>query len=304
VEANKAWHMKPLQDNALRFDTFALKLNGSGEPTNLSGSNVQVKTFIYQCADLADQQRLPLSFHQVFGTPMKMAVHYPVACTYENVFEVETLPGSCSLLMDKEAISGEYQIWINDQAVQDFKDQFVYDHRNQISNITAMLQKGQNTLRIEVTVQHDFDGIVDALYLLGDFGITFKPDACPMITTTDHMSAIHSGPYPTLPFYSGTTLFKRTENLERVPQSERFILTLSDLDKNVHDCLEVVVNGSSLGVRAWTPYQWEGPASILKEGENEIEVKVTNTLIGLLEGKSFDYDTHTLKDVKDASMES
>jgi alpha-L-rhamnosidase len=298
LAANYAWHMKPLQDNALRFDTFLLKVNegkGTGEPTNLSGSNVQVKTFIYQCADLAEQQRLPLSFQQVFGTPMKMAVHYPVACTYENVFEVEALPSSCSLLMDKEAISGEYQIWINDQAVTHFKDQFVYDHRNQLANITSLLQKGQNTLRIEVTVQHDFDGIVDALYLLGDFGISFSPKARPMITTIDEMSMIKPGPYPSLPYYSGTISFKRKEILDIIPQSERFILTFSDLDKNVHDCLEVVVNGHSLGVRAWTPYQWEGPAFILKEGENEIEVKITNTLIGLLEGKSFDYGSHTLK---------
>ncbi|MBY0147011.1 glycosyl hydrolase [Neobacillus niacini] len=301
VAANNAWHMKPLQDNALRFDTFLLRVNegkGSDEPTNLSGSNVQVKTFIYQCADLAEQQRLPLSFHQVFGTPMKMAVQYPVACTYENVFEVEALPSSCSLLMDKEAISGEYQIWINDQAVTHFKDHFVYDHRNQLANITSMLQKGQNTIRIEVTVQHDFDGIVDALYLLGDFGISFSAKDCPMITTIEEMSVIKHGPYPLLPYYAGTISFKRTESLDTFPKSERFILALRDLDENVHDCLEVVVNGRSLGVRAWTPYQWEGPTAILNKGDNEIEVKVTNTLIGLLEGKSFDYGTHTLKVLK------
>lgn len=301
VEVNKTWHMRPLQDNVLRLDTFELTINdqqGTGGSMKSSGSIVQVKTFIDQCADLSEQQKLPLTFDQVFGTPMKMAINYPVACTFERVFEIEDLPGSCSVLMDKEAISGEYQIWINDHAVTNFKDQFVYDHRNQVSDVLSMLQKGQNTLRIDVTVHHDFDGLVDALYLIGDFGIKFNPDARPIITMIDNMSPIDRGPYPSLPFYAGTILFKRTEILKIVPQSKRFILTLGDLDKNVHDCLEVIVNGNTLGVRAWTPYHWEGPTSILNEGENLVEVKVTNTLIGLLEGKLFDYDTHTLQEVR------
>ena len=39
---------------------------------------------------------------------------------------------------------------------------------------------------------------------------------------------------------------------------------------------------------------------ILQLGENKIEIKVTNTLIGLLEGKTFDdYDTHTLRNVNE-----
>jgi len=69
------------------------------------------------------------------------------------------------------------------------------------------------------------------------------------------------------------------------------------LDKHIHDCIEVLVNGRSLGVKAWTPYQWEGASQILHQGDNELEVRITNTLIGLLEGKYFDYQEHQLREV-------
>lgn len=302
VKANEAWQMKSLQDNIIRFDTFELKVKGDQEAqyTN-SGSEVHVKTFIDQCADFSEQQTLPLAFHQVFGTPMKMNVKYPLSCTYEKVFEIEDLPGYCFLLMDKEAISGEYQILINNTAVSEFKNQFVYDHRNQTCDITALLQKGQNTLRVNVTLHYDADGVVDPLYLLGHFGVTFDSNARPVMTKIDQntLTPIQHGPLLQHPYYAGKTLLKRKESLENIPITEYFTLRLSDLDRNFHDCLEVIVNGYSLGVRAWTPYQWEGPTSILQLGENEIEIKVTNTLIGLLEGKSFDYDTHTLKNVNE-----
>ncbi|PMC37965.1 hypothetical protein CJ195_10235 [Bacillus sp. UMB0899] len=299
VKAHEPWQMKPLQGNVMRFEKFNLTINDSQESSD-TGSEVQVKTFIDQFTDVADKESLPLSFHQVFGTPMKMSVKYPLSCIYEKEFDIEALPGKCSIFMDKEAISGQYQIWVNDQAVSNFKNQFVYDHRNQICDITSILQNGKNKLRIEVTLFHDTDGVVDPIYLIGDFGVAFGPNDQPIMTKIDQsmLISIQHGPLPLLPYYAGTVLFKRNEHLDNLPNSEKFALHLSDLDKNFHDCLEVRINGYSLGVRAWTPYRWEGPTSILKAGKNEIEVKVTNTLIGLLEGKTFDYETHTLFNVE------
>lgn len=48
------------------------------------------------------------------------------------------------------------------------------------------------------------------------------------------------------------------------------------------DVLEVVVNGRSAGVRLWEPYGVE-VTGLLVEGENEIELRVANTLVNLLE---------------------
>ena len=60
----------------------------------------------------------------------------------------------------------------------------------------------------------------------------------------------------------------------------------------IHDCIEVIVNGESLGVRAFAPNCWHVRKGLLRK-ENEIEIIYTNTLIHMLEGSYFDYDTHT-----------
>ena len=59
----------------------------------------------------------------------------------------------------------------------------------------------------------------------------------------------------------------------------------------LHDCLELFVNGVSLGIRAFAPNTWHVKAGVLQK-ENTFELRYTNTLIHMLEGSYFDYDVH------------
>jgi hypothetical protein len=304
ISAVGLWDMQAEGDNAVRFDTFELQL-ASGEDGHFTQDNstiVQAKTFIDQCEDIACQQRLPLRFSQLFGTPMKLSAAYPIRCRYTVTFQVEQLPSVCYMLKDQGAIGGNYILTINDCSFTEehFSPQFVYDHRNQTCDVQAALKPGLNSLTVEVTVEHDWDGVVDALYLCGDFAVQFDDSGRPALSEPRKKSTLHSGPIDGYPFYAGTIAFKRLEELENVSGGDtfdRFTMRLLDGDPHFHDCAEVLVNGHSLGVRSWSPYEWSGSSSLLREGMNEIEVKVTNTLIGLLEGKTFNYETHTLQDV-------
>lgn len=112
-------------------------------------------------------------------------------------------------------------------------------------------------------------------------------------------SELHRGPYDGYPYYAGTLTFSREMELSALPSEDTFLLEFSGWDPDFHDCAEVRVNGRSLGVRAWTPYVWEGRTEWLNKGKNVVEVAVTNTLIGMLEGKYFDYRTHALKEAAD-----
>ena len=49
------------------------------------------------------------------------------------------------------------------------------------------------------------------------------------------------------------------------------------------DVLDVHVNGAPAGVRLWDPYTIE-VTDLVREGENEISLSVTNTLVNLLSG--------------------
>jgi hypothetical protein len=150
---------------------------------------------------------------------------------------------------------------------------------------------------VKVSIENDWDGVVDAFYIMGDFGVRFNEENVSVITSLPDKTQTLEGPYERLPFYAGTISFKQSVNLTTLPETEDFVVKFDEFD-HFHNCADVLINGQSLGVRAWTPYEWSGKTSILVPGENVIEVQVTTTLIGLLEGKYFDYDTHSLKDIR------
>lgn len=295
INATDDWAMAPLQENMLRVAEFDLRLLAHGEAI----CTVQAKTFIDQCEDLAKKQSLPVQFRQTFGIPMKVKIAYPIDVSYQTAFTVEDMPSRCSMVMDCHAIQGELDIFINGTLINmdHFQREFVYDHNNVVCDIRSLMKKGINIIEIKGTIHHDWEGVVDPLYIKGDFGVDFSEELQPILTDIPKNSPTLIGPYKGLPHYAGTISFQKKLNLDRLPETMNFTLQFREFE-HFHECAEVFVNGHFLGVRAWSPYKWEGKSSLLSVGENVIEVKVTNTLVGLLEGKYFDDETHTLKDIR------
>lgn len=306
VDAAGEWELKPLGPNAVRLDRFRMTIQTEegGTAGEEQGDWVEVKTLIDQCADLSERRGLPVAMSQLFGTPMKLSLSYPLRVRYTVEFAVEALPESCRLLMDAGAVSGDWTIRINEGARgrEHFRPDFLYDHRNVSCDILPLLREGVNLLEVEVTAAHDWDGLVDALYVTGSFGVRCEQEASEnggaprAVLTAPVLRAgqLDAGPYPGLPYYAGQLSLRRSVTLDSLPDEPVFRLTFAGWDEHFHDCAEVFVNGLPLGVRPWTPYEWTGDASLLREGENELEVRVTNTLAGLLEGRRFDYANHQL----------
>lgn len=302
IDFSGPWEITNVQENMLRFNVFDLRIASCSkrldEEDHYTGE-VQAKTFIDQCEDLAKKRMLPVQFKQTFGTPMKVNLGYPIHVRYQTEFLVGQLPDQCSLVMDQHAISGDLTLYINDHVVplEDFQRKFVYDHNNIVCDVKTLLVKGVNTIQVKGQVHHDWDGLVDSLYMMGDFGIEFDRALRPVMTELPSHAQSIVGPYKGLPYYAGTVLCRKTIDLEKVPHTNKFLLNF-DKVKDFHECAEVIVNGHSLGVKAWSPYEWIGKTDILSAGHNVIEVKVTNTLIGLFEGKYFNYETHEYNDVR------
>lgn len=302
VDGSGPWKITHVQKNMIRLNSFDLSIDPGGKivgAENKCGGEVQAKTFIDQCEDLAEKQLLPIQMRQTFGTPMKVGLNYPIHVQYQTSFSVKQLPKHCSLVMDQNAISGDLDIYMNGNVVplKDFQRKFVYDHNNVVCDIQEFIVQGRNTVEISGKVHHDWDGVVDSLYMMGDFGVEFDQRLSPVMTQSPTKVDSLIGPYQGLPYYAGTVSFKKIIELDKVPDTNRFQLYFDKL-QDFHECAEVIVNGHSLGVKAWSPYRWEGQTAFLLQGDNVIEVKVTNTLIGLFEGKFFNYDTHEYHDVQ------
>lgn len=102
------------------------------------------------------------------------------------------------------------------------------------------------------------------------------------------------------PFYSGTMTYERSFSLEALTGGVSLGELPDTLDLSLgfsvpmHDCTEVLVNGHGLGVKAYAPYVWTCGRGCLREGENRVTVRITNTLANMLDGTYFDYDGHRL----------
>lgn len=295
IKKEGEWRRKPEQLNVLRMDHFELRAGRVDGDLPESGAKVQVKTFIDQLADISDDQQVPLAFSQIFGTPMKMQAAYPLQAMYTASFVVDHIPNVCYLLMDRGAISGDWEICLNGNRIlpQHMEETFVYDYMNRRVDIRSYLQSGINTMHVRVKLEHDWDGVVDALYVIGDFAVCTE-DRLPALTQAMEYGPLTSDRIEGYPYYAGTILYKKTFEISELPDAEKFVLRFADWSPDFHDSAEVIVNGHSLGARPWTPYEWQGSTDLLRSGANEVEVRVTTTLIGLLEGRRFDYQTHTL----------
>ena len=305
ISAQAEWKLTAYQNNVLRFGTFRFMVDRENVGLalrwheGLEGDNwplVETRPFINQCADVASSQALPLQFRQSFGSPMHSSLAYPLHCWYQTTFLVEHLPPVCKVIMDEDAIGGSYTLYLNRHEIpaQNFMPIFEHGYRQQGCDVHHLLKQGLNSLVVHVEVQRDEDGVRDPLYLSGPFGVSFDALKVPVIGNAPETGRIKSGIQEGYPYFAGTLSFTREIMLDVVPDEQMFSLVPEGWDAYMHDCVEVLVNGSSLGVCCWSPYRWQGESSLLRQGENTVEVRVTNTLSGMLEGSYFDEGSHQI----------
>ncbi|MBW7453407.1 hypothetical protein K0U00_05080, partial [Paenibacillus sepulcri] len=294
ITSEAQWIVEPLGPNMIRLDRFSLHLPGEEE-----GILVGVKTFIDQCEDLAAVQALPVAFRQSFGTPMKVGMDYPLEVTYRTRLLVTDLPAECSLVMDELAISGEWVLMVNGTSFR--RDQFrateLYDYRNISSDIASMLRVGDNEISVSVRISSDEDGLLDAIYLAGSFGVELQPtlgSALPVISAVPRTAASLPHHYTEgFPYYAGALRFTRQLDMSLPARTDEIDIQFADWETTLS--VQIRLNGHDLGVQSWSPYRWRASSAQLRSEGNTIEVDITNTLVGLLEGAYFDYREHKLQ---------
>ncbi|MFM9281568.1 hypothetical protein [Paenibacillus jiagnxiensis] len=310
MSAEGPWTIEALQPNNLRLGDFLLKVLRDDGTTVVDAYKVACKTFIEQVAPLAQDGGLPFVFRQEFGVPKKAGLAYPFHCVYETSFDLQYELPDALLFMDRTAIAGEWSITMNGQELLPghFHRNEITDHDNIACEIGHLLRLGRNVLNLKVAVTRDWDGLLDPLYIRGNFGVHWGTDGVPVLMApSSEVPVLQAGPYPGYPHYAGTFRFRR-----KLRKSEEAVLqgagnqtrghsgvsrTESGFSMefdhwNIEDTAEIRVNGSSLGVRPWSPYRWHGSSEILSRQGNEVEVYITNTLIGVLEGNRFDKTLH------------
>lgn len=163
-----------------------------------------------------------------------------------------------------------WKVFINGNEVSKTKGKYWIDKSFPEFAIGEFLKPGKNTLTIKAPRMHILAEVMP-VYLLGDFLV--KPAKQGFEITGGAIESLGSWREAGLPFYS-----------QKVSYSEKFAISKTNnsvykvkLKKWNGSVAEVFVNSQSAGLIAWQPDELD-VTPLLKEGENEITVKVTGSL--------------------------
>ncbi len=201
---------------------------------------------------------------------------YPVTLWYRTSFEAEYFPERTALLVD--GFSGScYELYINGNKIEDKGTRSKLDAEIKEINIKPFIQEGKNLVAVKLIVKRRTDGILDLLKIVGNFALRKKGKEQVIVRATDHLST-GSWTKQGYPFYSGTVSYNQTVTIPQKYLDGKLFLEVECGE----DVLEVIVNENPPVIVPWHPYKID-ITNLVKEGENKIQLKVTNTLINTLE---------------------
>jgi hypothetical protein len=254
---------------------------------------------IVQAIPLADQlARGRFPFHPVFEryfgcSPELVFSEFHVR--YQTFFEC-TYAGAVQLVMEPGSIVGEWAISVNQGApmgAELFKPTTAHVRGSLGVDITARLQQGENTIQVEVVTDRPDGGLLNPLYLAGDFGVALGPAR---LVDRKKTGAFEQYEGNLLPYYAGVILYTTRFVLDHVPSADDVILHF-EYDCPFHEATEVSINGSPYQPVVWQPRCVLLSTEYLTVGENILNTRVYTTLIRPFEGQWFDYETHQVRDV-------
>lgn len=278
------WKIDLEEDNALRLDKFKIH----PDPKN-KGIDRGWHQPTYADHRWAETRPRP------FENPTEKTAYW-----YRTRFIADLIPSKLSLVMDRNAIQGTYQIYLNGCQLPGnaFRPTFRYDHANATCSLVQRIAKGKNVIAIRLEPARPGDGLVDAMYLFGRFQIKAWHRVYPRLVPPQETGPIFDLNAAGLPFFAGTVAYSQDITLSTLPQTEHFEIDLDHVMKKRADVVEIKINGQSLGVRAWPPYRWTADTALLKQGKNRVVIRVTNTLEKLLTGMAFQPRTNKMVPVK------
>ncbi len=189
-----------------------------------------------------------------------------------RIMMIDPVPDA-RLVMDASAVGGEWAVRVNGQEVTGWREERVYDCKNRVAEIGAMLRGGSTpTLNvISVETSGPGRGLHEALYLYGDFACEFRyahrslpflrGDGGAMeIDTLQDWAALGR------PTFSDAAVYHRMMSVET---DGHYVLDLG----RVEGVAAVSVDGEEREVLAWPPFTCELE---LAAGEHELAIEVTN----------------------------
>lgn len=202
---------------------------------------------------------------------------YPVVVWYRTGFTVDYLPERLSLLID--GFSGShYTLYVNGNEVTDPGFRSKLDAEIKEIEIGRYVHEGNNSIAVRLIAEKRTNGILDLLKIIGNFSLTERNGE---YVIGEKEATIETGDWTKqgYPYYSGTIIFMSEVTIPgKYLQGKLFL----EVDCG-EDVLEVSFNGKRGVVQPWHPYRID-VSTMVVAGANTVELKITNTLMNVLEG--------------------
>lgn len=163
-----------------------------------------------------------------------------------------------------------WKVLINGHEVSPIANTYWIEKKFPQFAVGEYLKAGSNTLTL-VAPRMNILAEVTPIYMLGDFLV--KPAAQGWEITGGEFNSLGSWREAGLPFYSQKVAYSQHFAVSKAG-GKAFLVKLNQWKGSV---TEVLVNGQPAGLIAWQPYDLD-VTSLLKEGDNEITVKVVGSL--------------------------
>ncbi|MHB8579245.1 MAG: glycosyl hydrolase [Ignavibacteriaceae bacterium] len=201
---------------------------------------------------------------------------YPVTLWYRTSFNIAILPANTRILID--GFSGlDYLLFINGQEIKDKGHRSKIDSEIKEIDIQEFVKIGKNYVTVRLIAGRRTDGILDLLKIVGKFSLSENKNEY-VIDKEKSSMLIGDWTQQGYPFFSGTGVYETELNVPYNYTNGKLFL---DVDCG-EDVLEVIVNDGKGIVIPWHPYRID-INGLIKVGNNKIVLKVTNTLINILE---------------------
>jgi len=281
----------PLHRNLLRLGTWHLSLSGGPE----GEAPVPAVPLATQLA-MAQQAFAP-RYQPGFG--VMPSWHQPeLTAVYRYRFE-RSYSGPVELVVEPGSLVGDWSLTANGRGPVTERDLAPTDTHVRGSlgaDVTALLQPGANELELTVTTDRRDGGLVNPLYLAGDFGVTLEPRT---LVERSVEGAFDAWEANGLPFYAGAVEYSGRVDLASPPGRGRVRLDLG-FPRPFEDAAEVSLNGGPWHAALWSPYAVTVDAAELRAGANEVRLRVCTSLVRAFDGLRWNIQSHRYEPVDPA----
>ena len=216
-------------------------------------------------------------------------------CRYESSFGCD-FHGPVELLMEPGSLVGDWTVRINDAPPLEaaaFTPSQAHVRGSLGAAIADKLQRGRNTIRVDLTTSRPDGGLVNALYLAGDFGVTLDPPTLAEPATAGGWERYSQN---RLSYYAGAIDYAFAFELDDPPNGP--VLFEPVFPEPCQEAVELSVNGGEFIAAPWEPRLVRLEEGALRSGANAIVVRLYTSLVRSFEGASFDHDRHCYADIR------